>query len=157
LELIATLSVALVAVPVGLRLLAGALTLPVGLFVVLLAPEAYAPLRVAAARFHASQEGLLATEQALALLTGVPAARPAAGRHTSAVARVPGAGAEIVFERVRIAYGDRVVLREVSCTVPGGATVGLIGPSGAGKTSLLAVLLGFVTPASGRVLVGGAD
>ncbi|WP_219910759.1 ABC transporter ATP-binding protein/permease [Saccharothrix carnea] len=72
LELVATLSVALVAVPVGLRLLHGGVTLQVALLVLLLAPEAYLPLRAAGARFHASAEGL-------AVLEAVAARRAVAG------------------------------------------------------------------------------
>jgi ATP-binding cassette subfamily C protein CydD len=161
LELIATVSVALVAVPVGLRLLDGRVTLPVALLVLLLAPEAYAPLRAAGAQFHASQEGLAAAADAFAVLEEpsheagpaapvVPAARVAA--------RVPDAGAvEVVFDRVSAGYGGAPVLREASFTVPAGARVALVGPSGAGKSTILSLLLGFVEPSGGRILVGGAD
>ena len=65
LELVATISVALVAVPVGLRLLAGGLTLQTALLVLLLTPEAYLPLRAAGSKFHASLEGLTALDEAL--------------------------------------------------------------------------------------------
>ena len=65
LELVATLSVALVAVPVGIRLLGGGLALQTALLVLLLTPEAYLPLRAAGSRFHASMEGLAALDEAL--------------------------------------------------------------------------------------------
>ncbi|NUO60253.1 MAG: thiol reductant ABC exporter subunit CydD, partial [Hamadaea sp.] len=68
LELVGTISVALVAVPVGLRLLSGGLTLSTALLVLLLTPEAYAPLRAAGSRFHASMEGLTALDQAFTLI-----------------------------------------------------------------------------------------
>ncbi len=80
LELVATLSVALVAVPVGLRLLAGGLTLQVALLVLLLTPEAYLPLRAAGSQFHASLEGLTALDEALTALPAEPAARGGRGR-----------------------------------------------------------------------------
>ncbi|GIG85693.1 ABC transporter ATP-binding protein/permease [Plantactinospora endophytica] len=72
LELVATLSVALVAVPIGLRLLGGGLTLQTALLVLLLAPEAFLPLRAAGSQFHASQEGLTALDEALTLLDPDP-------------------------------------------------------------------------------------
>ncbi len=148
LELIASISVALVAVPIGLRLLDGSLTLPVALLVLLLAPEAYLPLRTAGARFHASQEGLAALADAFEVLD---APAPVAG--AVAAQRVPDPGVEeIVFERVSVRG-----LREVSFTLRPAERAGLIGPSGAGKSTILGVLLGFVPVESGRVLVGGLD
>ncbi|MGI5145648.1 thiol reductant ABC exporter subunit CydD [Plantactinospora sp. CA-294935] len=77
LELVATLSVALVAVPIGLRLLGGGLALQTALLVLLLAPEAFLPLRAAGSQFHASQEGLTALDEALTLLDPEPPARTA--------------------------------------------------------------------------------
>ncbi len=162
LELVATVSVALVAVPVGLRLLDGTVTLPVALMVLLLAPEAYAPLRAAGAQFHASQEGLAAATDAFAVLepsgaTGATAGR-AADRPVRVSARVPDPGAvELVFDRVSAGYGDVPVLREVSFTVAAGQRVALVGPSGAGKSTVLALLLGFIEPEHGRILAGGVD
>ncbi len=146
LELVATLSVALVAVPVGLRLLHGGVTLQVALLVLLLAPEAYLPLRAAGSQFHASAEGL-------AVLEAVPAARVAVGGVRAPDLRT----AEIVVEEVVVRYPGREALGGVSLRIAAGERVGLVGPSGAGKSTLLAVLMGFVTPASGRVLVGGVD
>ncbi|MCW6004538.1 thiol reductant ABC exporter subunit CydD [Micromonospora sp. CPCC 205371] len=148
LELVATLSVALVAVPVGLRLLSGGLTLQTALLVLLLAPEAYLPLRAAGAKFHASMEGLSALDQSFGLI-GDPPARPAA------TASVPAG--EIRLERVTVEYERGVALRDVSLVIRPGERVALIGPSGAGKSTLLGLVLGFVTPTSGRVLVGGVD
>ncbi|WP_422774923.1 thiol reductant ABC exporter subunit CydD [Plantactinospora sp. WMMC1484] len=76
LELVATVSVALVAVPIGLRLLGGGLALQTALLVLLLAPEAFLPLRAAGSQFHASQEGLTALDEALTLLGREPTERP---------------------------------------------------------------------------------
>jgi len=150
LELISSISVALVAVPIGLRLLDGTLTLPLALLVLLLAPDAYAPLRQAGARFHASQEGLAAATEAFAVLES-PA--PADAAPAVAAARQPGPGpVEIVFDRVTVRG-----LREVSFTLRSGERAALIGPSGAGKSTILGVLLGFVPVESGRVLVDGVD
>ncbi|GAA1307353.1 thiol reductant ABC exporter subunit CydD [Saccharothrix xinjiangensis] len=149
LELVATLSVALVAVPVGLRLLHGGVTPHVALLVLLLAPEAYLPLRAAGARFHESAEGLAVLE----------AAHRAGGTRVSVGrTRAPDLrAAEIVLDRVVVSHPGRDPLPEVSLRLAPGERVALVGPSGAGKTTVLSVLLGFVAPASGRVLVGGVD
>ncbi|MDP9797826.1 ATP-binding cassette subfamily C protein CydD [Catenuloplanes nepalensis] len=94
LELVATLSVALVAVPVGLRVLDGALTLQVALLLLLLAPEAYLPLRAAGARFHASMEGLTALDAAFTLSTlPPPDSHPVGAASTDAAGAATGAGA----------------------------------------------------------------
>ncbi|MFV2115613.1 thiol reductant ABC exporter subunit CydD [Micromonospora sp. LOL_025] len=151
LELVATLSVALVAVPVGVRLLGGGLTLQTALLVLLLTPEAYLPLRAAGARFHASMEGLTALDEALTLSAAAPAPPPGAG------AAVPDGRGELRFEAVTVAYERTTALRDVTLTIRPGERVAVIGPSGAGKSTLLGLLLGFVTPTAGRVTVGGVD
>ncbi|MCX4386748.1 thiol reductant ABC exporter subunit CydD [Micromonospora peucetia] len=152
LELVATLSVALVAVPVGIRLLGGGLTLQTALLVLLLTPEAYLPLRAAGARFHASMEGLTALDDALTLSATAPA--PTA---RGAVAATPDGRGEIRFEAVTVAYERTTALRDVTLTIRPGERIAVIGPSGAGKSTLLGLLLGFVTPTAGRVTVGGVD
>ncbi|SCL27334.1 ATP-binding cassette, subfamily C, CydD [Micromonospora nigra] len=151
LELVATLSVALVAVPVGVRLLGGGLTLQTALLVLLLTPEAYLPLRAAGSRFHASMEGLTALDEALTLTAGAPPAR------TGDAAAVPDGRGEIRFESVTVEYERTTALRDVTLTVRPGERIAVVGPSGAGKSTLLALLLGFVTPTTGRVTVGGVD
>ncbi|BCY07842.1 hypothetical protein L3i22_029300 [Actinoplanes sp. L3-i22] len=146
LELLATLSVALVAVGIGLRLVAGHLDLTTALLVLILAPEAYRPLREVGANYHASAEGLAAAEEVFAILeTPVPPAGT----------RAPVSG-PIVFDDVEVRYPGRSepALR-LSATITPGEVVALTGPSGCGKSTALAVLLGFVTPESGRVTVGG--
>jgi ATP-binding cassette subfamily C protein CydCD len=150
LELLSTLSVALVAVTIGMRLVHGELDLFTGLVVLILAPEAYLPLRQVGAQFHAAAEGLAAAEEVFATLeTPLPTAgdRP-----------VP-ADTTITFEDVAVRYPGRTedAVADVSFTVEPGAVVALTGPSGAGKSTLLSVLLGFASPSRGRVRVGGAE
>ncbi|WP_406171354.1 thiol reductant ABC exporter subunit CydD [Streptomyces sp. NBC_00996] len=149
LELLATISVALVAVTIGMRLVHGEMDLYVGLVILVLAPEAYLPLRQVGAQYHAAAEGLAAAEEIFSVLE---APVPASGSLRAPVG-------EIRFEGVSVRYpgrsGDAVA--DVSFAVMPGQTVALVGPSGVGKSTLLNVLLGFVEPAAGRVRVGGVD
>ena len=152
LEVLATLAVAIVAVEVGLRLMNGGLDLRTALLVLILAPEAYLPLREVGARFHASMEGIAAAEQVFTVLDG-PGGAPASGGGHAA-----GAG-DLRFEGVGVTYPgrDHPALEGFDLMVPAGSTVLLTGPSGAGKTTLLSLLLRFVEPTRGRVTVGGRD
>ncbi|MEV5285212.1 thiol reductant ABC exporter subunit CydD [Streptomyces albidoflavus] len=149
LELLATLSVALVAVTIGMRLVHGDMDLYTGLVILVLAPEAYLPLRQVGAQYHAAAEGLAAAEEVFAVLQ-----TPVPHRGTQA----PPAGA-LAFEGVTVRYPgrDAPAVREATFTVEPGETVALVGPSGCGKTTLLQAALGFVAPAEGRVTVGGTD
>ncbi|WP_329229203.1 thiol reductant ABC exporter subunit CydD [Streptomyces canus] len=149
LELLSTLSVALVAVTIGMRLVHGEMHLYDGLVILILAPEAYLPLRQVGAQYHAAAEGLAAAEEIFSVLeTPVPRLGTAA---------VP-AGA-LALEQVTVTYPGRSddAVADVSFEVAPGETVALVGPSGAGKSTLLNVLLGFVRPTEGRVRIGGAD
>ncbi|MGW1531635.1 thiol reductant ABC exporter subunit CydD [Streptomyces aureus] len=149
LELLATISVALVAVTIGMRLVRGEMDLYVGLVVLVLAPEAYLPLRQVGAQYHAAAEGLAAAEAIFEVLE-TPASR-------SGTLRAPAG--DITFEGVTVRYPGRSAdaVSDVTFTVGAGETVALVGPSGVGKSTLLNVLLGFVEPTAGRVRAGGAD
>ncbi|MEV1062818.1 thiol reductant ABC exporter subunit CydD [Streptomyces sp. NPDC050263] len=149
LELLSTLSVALVAVTIGMRLVHGEMDLYIGLVILVLAPEAYLPLRQVGAQYHAAAEGLAAAEEIFEVLQ-TPA--PASG--TVAVAE-----GGVAFEGVTVRYPGRSAdaVSDVSFTVADGETVALVGPSGTGKSTLLNALLGFVSPTEGRVLAGGVD
>ncbi len=166
LELVATISVALVAVAIGLRLMSGQLDLRTALFVLVLAPEAYLPLRRLGANYHASAEGMAAAEQVFAVLPrsgthdgeGQASGGPLAAGGTRI--DVPDAATlGLTIEGVRIAYPGRgaPVLDDISLGVEPGEITALAGPSGCGKSSLLSVLLGFLAPKRGTVRVGDID
>ncbi|MEV7806824.1 thiol reductant ABC exporter subunit CydD [Microbispora sp. NPDC088329] len=169
LELVASLSLALVAVPVGLRLLSGSLDLGTALLVLLLAPEAYLPLRAMGTRFHAAMEGVAAADEAFAVITPArepqgpgrePRERGREPRERGRAARPAPAGGppRIRLENVTVRYPGReeAALDRVSLVIEPGERVAIVGPSGAGKSTLLHLLLGFVTPSEGRVLADGA-
>ncbi|MFH8416921.1 thiol reductant ABC exporter subunit CydD [Streptomyces collinus] len=149
LELLATISVALVAVTIGMRLVHGEMDLYIGLVILILAPEAYLPLRQVGAQYHAAAEGLAAAEE---IFEVVETPAPASG----STAVPEGA---LSFEGVTVRYPGRSAdaVSDMTFSVEPGETVALVGPSGAGKSTLLSVLLGFVRPDEGRVRAGGVD
>ncbi|MFE9822580.1 thiol reductant ABC exporter subunit CydD [Streptomyces sp. NPDC005791] len=150
LELLATLSVALVAVTIGMRLVHGELDLYTGLVVLILAPEAYLPIRQVGAQYHAAAEGLSAAEEIFAVLETEPAA---GGSHDTPKSL------RLELEGVTVRHQGRAepAPAAASLVVEPGETVALVGPSGVGKSTLLSVVLGFTAVDEGRVRVGGTD
>ncbi len=185
LELLATLSVALVAVTIGFRVAGGGMDLRTALFILILAPEVYLPVREVGARYHDSADGMAAAEAAFAVIergrtpVGESAGSSAAARPT----QVPSPReAPVLLEGLTYRYPDArrspggapsgsrapsagglvslhtpPALSGLSLRVDPGETVALAGHSGSGKTTALDCLLGFLTPDSGRILVGGVD
>lgn len=156
LEFLATLSVALMAVGIGFRLLDGDMTLAAGLTVLVIAPEVYNPIREVGTRFHDAQDGLAATDAVLAALTGGSVGAAGAGARAdgagSALAGVgatsaneAGDGVRVVFEHLTVPDRDGARPRDLSGTAEPGALTVLAGPNGAGKSTALLGLLGIVT------------
>ncbi|MFW6870330.1 thiol reductant ABC exporter subunit CydD [Nocardioides sp. CPCC 206347] len=148
LELVATLSVALVAVTVGVRLASGSLGLHTALVVLLLAPEAFWPLRRVGAEFHAAAEGAATFAAAHELLDAPEGARTdEAAPH----------GVPLLLDRVTITFPGRTVpaVHDVSALIPARGVTALTGPSGCGKSTLLAAIAGLLPLDTGQVASGG--
>ena len=177
LEMVATISTAVVAVEIGLRLLYGHLSFEQAFFVLILAPEFYLPLRLLGTRFHAGTAGVAAAQRIFAILAtedGGPMpvdGRPWTdkGRRTkderrtaaSSVLRPPSSvfrpSLRIRFEDVHYAYAeeDRPALSELSFEIEPGQRVALAGPSGSGKSTVAHLLLRFMAPTRGLITVDG--
>ncbi|TFC58603.1 thiol reductant ABC exporter subunit CydD [Cryobacterium sp. TMT2-15-1] len=162
LELAASLSVALVAVSIGLRLVDGSLAVGVGLFVLLLAPEAFLPVRQVGTQFHAAADGLAAAEEVFAILDDGAGLRDAAipAASTDPSGAPTGAGpadtGTLRFEHVTIRRGTDAPVHDFNAVFRPGELTVVVGPSGAGKSTLVAALQGFI-PFDGRILQGGAE
>lgn len=148
LEFFATLSIAMVAVLVGFRLLWGDVAFERAYLVLLLAPEFFLPLRRLGTHYHARLEAMGAVDAIRPLLETPIAAVGAAV--------APSRPCHIVGEGVCAAYvAGEPVLQGVDFTVEAGTHLALVGPSGSGKSTLLALVLGLLAPTQGRILVDG--
>ncbi len=155
LELVATISTAVVAVEIGLRLLRGGIGFQESLFVLVLAPEFYLPLRLLGSRFHTSVEAVSAADRITRVLQLQPATRP-----TPAVPRpVPQPPFHVRFERVGFRYPGSTApaLVDVTFSLEPGQKVALVGKTGAGKSTLASLLMRFLDPTQGQISVNGAD
>ena len=152
LELITTLSIAIIAVSIGLRLLYGQLTFTAAFFVLLLTPEFYQPLRLSGTAFHSGMTALTAETSLLSAASGASALRgvPASG------ASAPKGEALTVHDLSFRYPGSPLPLLDcVSFAVAKGSLTVLSGPSGCGKTTLMRLLAGLLVPESGTILRSG--
>lgn len=163
LELTATLSVALVAVTIGLRVVAGDLDLYTSLFVLVLAPEVYLPIRLVGTHFHDSQNGMQAASRAFAV---IEAGEAVLARRDELADRAETSATDIkdhdgigqvgvVFDQVGFSYPNTTnpVLTDFNMEVTPGKVTALVGRTGAGKSTVLSLLMGFNHPTDGRILV----
>ncbi len=187
LEMISTLSTAVVAVEIGLRLLYGRLSFEQGFFVLLLAPEFYLPIRLLGTRFHAGMSGVAAARRIFEVLNSIQLQRPLqpvpglerVSQSTSldvwplqtmsapAFTISPAweehgvtdqplwvSSPAIRFVDVHVTHDDhRHALAGVSFEIPSGYRVALVGPSGSGKSTVASLLLRFIEPGHGDILV----
>ncbi|NTV39360.1 MAG: ATP-binding cassette domain-containing protein, partial [Demequinaceae bacterium] len=151
LELLTTLSVAIIAVTLGFRLLDGNVSIETALAVLVLAPEVYLPLRNVGTHFHASADGMAAADAAFAILEEVPAQAGTPGGAKPSLEGLP-----LAFDSVSVATPDGARLAPAHLTfvaAPGTLTV-LRGPNGEGKSTALLALAGLLPPDQGAVRAG---
>ncbi|MEW6092603.1 MAG: thiol reductant ABC exporter subunit CydD, partial [Chloroflexota bacterium] len=155
LELIATISTAVVAVEVGLRLLYGHLAFDKALFLLILAPEFYIPLRMLGLRFHAGMAGTSAARRIFEILDKpVPGDQGLGIRKQESLSPNPLLPVSLItFETLSYTYPGEFqpVLKDINLDIHAGEHIALVGPSGAGKSTLAYLLLGFVKPDSGSI------
>jgi ATP-binding cassette subfamily C protein CydCD len=154
LELLAMIGVAMVATAVGIQLASGTLELQAGLVVLLLAPELYMPLRQLGNQFHASADGMVAAESIFEVLD-----QPAVVEVPAVPVAPPSPGASgLEIEGIGLVFPGRGrVLDGLDLSISPGETVGLVGPSGGGKTTLISLILRLARPGAGRISCGGVD
>jgi ATP-binding cassette, subfamily C, bacterial CydD len=154
LDTLASVSVALVAVPLGLRLVHGGIHLATALAVLIVTPEVFVPMRRASAGFHDSTEGLAALARVWELVDHRSADGAPGSRADDQMVCDPSVA--VALRSVRVEFPDRPepVLDDATLTIEPGEIVALTGANGAGKTTLLCVLLGFVQPSRGSIAVG---
>lgn len=156
LELLSTLGTAIIAVEIGLRLLYGHLDFEAAFFLLLLAPEFYLPLRALGLRFHASMSGVGAAKRIYAVLEQP---LPAPDQPVLPAAEVPSLRGPFVIQLREVFFTypgrDQPALNGVSLSIASGQTLALVGASGSGKSTLAQMLLRFLQPDSGGILVNG--
>ena len=153
LELVATMSVAVVATEIGLRLAYGHLELRTGLLVLICAPEAYLPLRALGTQFHATADGLAAADEVFTILEAQAPGHPMPAAAAGARPQPPADVAAICLDGVSVRHEGRAAPAPDRATFtiePGRLTV-LTGPSGCGKTTLLNCLLGHAETTAGSI------
>ncbi len=154
LEFIATISTAIIAVQIGLRLLAGGMLFREAFFILVLAPEFYQPLRMLGQRFHAGMNGVTAAGDIFGLLE-MPV--PGTAGQAKISLRPQREPVEISFEQVSFTYPGRedAAVQDITFTLRPGEQVALVGESGAGKSTLAGLLMGFIRADAGQILAGG--
>jgi ATP-binding cassette, subfamily C, bacterial CydD len=154
LELVGTIGTAIIAVGIGLRLMAGHLTFQHALFVLILTPDFYLPLRQLGTKFHAGMEGVSASKEIFAILDQ---SAPAAVEQAAFFVQESAGKRPILFTDVTYTYpgGSQPALQGINVTIPAGKTTAIIGPSGAGKSTLINLLLRFQEPGQGRITIDG--
>ncbi len=152
LELVGTIGMAIIAVGIGLRLMTGEITFQLALFVLLLTPDFYLPLRQLGTKFHAGMEGVSASKEIFAILDQKAPARlqPAGFTMNESVGERP-----IHCNNVTYTYpgSQEPALENITITIPSGKTTAIIGPSGSGKSTLINLLLRFQEPDKGSITV----
>lgn len=158
LELIGTLSTAVVAVEIGLRLLYGHIGFEGAFFILIITPEFYFPLRQLGLRFHASATGVAAAKKIFEVLDQ-PEPVDLSANSTKDCRTILMNDFTLHYEQVSYRYAGRAqdAVQEISFELHRGETLALVGASGSGKSTTAQFLLRFLTPQSGRILLNGQD
>jgi len=154
LELAASISIALVAVQVGIRLIEGVMLYQAGLFILMMAPEFYLPFRLLGAHHHAGMEGAASATSVFSLTqSSVFKATLVTGTRQN----LPDAPPSVTCDNVTYTYPNTgiMALNRCSCSLPGGAITAIVGGSGAGKSTLMAMVMGYLHPQKGTLMVSG--
>lgn len=152
LELAASISIALVALQIGIRLIEGMMVFQPGLFILLLAPEFYLPFRALGQHHHAGMEGAAAAEEIFRLQDRT-VLQPAARK----IHPANNKGMEIRCNHLLYSYPEQkhAAIDELSCVLPPGQLTAIAGPSGSGKTTFIHMLLAYIMPERGTIEVNG--
>ena len=156
LELVATVSTAVVAVEVGLRLLYGHIAFQQAFFLLLLAPEFYIPLRMLGLRFHAGISGTTAARRIFEILDAPVSVYQGSEMRDQDSRQITFLPASVIaFENLSFVYPGETVpaLSDISLEIHAGEHIALVGMSGAGKSTLAALLVRFINPDNGRITI----
>lgn len=154
LEMAATISTAVIAVEIGLRLLYAKLPFSQALFILILAPEFYQPMRQLGASFHAGMEGFEAAQRIFEIFNF-----PSRPTVTAQIKEVPKSFIHITFNQVSFTYpgSQNAALKNINFTIQYGKKYVIIGTSGSGKSTLFNLILRFITPTEGEILIDGRN
>lgn len=157
LEVTATLSVAVIAVEIGLRLLNGNFVFSDALFILIIAPEFYLPLRILGTTYHAGMEGIAAFER----INDVLNYSTTKSNFTSNTKDdfTFAQNNSIILKNISYTYSDRATkaLDNISLTIETNKVTAIVGASGSGKTTLMNILLRFFNPTEGNIFIGETD
>ncbi|MCU4988000.1 thiol reductant ABC exporter subunit CydD [Bacillus cereus] len=155
LDFFTSLSIAFVAVGLGIRLIDGTIVLLPALTILILAPEYFLPIKQVGANYHATLDGQLAMEQIEEILQQ----QKEIETKESNVDIIWNSTSNLKLQdvKVKIDESEKAILEGINFTWEGSGTIGVIGESGAGKSTLIDVLAGFLTPSGGKMIVNGVE
>ncbi|MBP3972328.1 thiol reductant ABC exporter subunit CydD [Bacillus sp. WL1] len=155
LDFFTSLSIAFVAVGLGIRLIDGTIVLLPALTILILAPEYFLPIKQVGANYHATLDGQLAMEQIEEILQR----QKEIGKKESNVDLIWNSTSNLKLQDVKVKNdeSEKAILEGIDFTWSGNGAIGVIGESGAGKSTLIDVLAGFLTPSGGKMIVNGVE